>query len=126
VADIQTRYHVDHNPRKNEIALQQFLSQMAPTLHASLVVIAGHTHNYMRQQVDGIPYLVSGGGGAEPYQIDRTKDDLYQDTGFPNFHYVKFELQKDQLKATMIRLVDPGAKKLKWEEKDHFVVAKKP
>jgi hypothetical protein len=125
VADIQTRLHVDHNPRPNEIALRDFLSQISPSLHAAIVVIAGHIHNYERTQVDGINYLVSGGGGAEPYEVERTKDDLYQDTGFPNFHYVKFELEKDQLKATMYRLADPGAKKLKWDEKDHFVIDKK-
>lgn len=124
-ADIQTHLYVDHNPRPNEIALRDFISQVSPTLHASIVVIAGHIHNYERHQVNGVTYLVSGGGGAEPYQVDRTPDDLYQDPGFPNFHYIRFELEKDQLKATMFRLADPGARKLKWEEKDHFVIARK-
>lgn len=125
VADIQTHLHVDHNPRPNEIALRDVLSQISPTMHAAIVVIAGHIHNYERHEFKGITYLVSGGGGAEPYEVERTKDDLYQDTGFPNFHYVKFELEKDELKATMYRLVDPNAKRLKWEEKDHFAIAKK-
>jgi hypothetical protein len=125
VADIQTRLHVDHNPRPNEIALRDFLSQTAPSLHAAIVVIAGHIHNYERAEVGGITYLVSGGGGAEPYAVEHTKQDLYQDTGFPNFHYVRFDLEADQLKATMFRLADPDAKKLVWEEKDHFVIKKK-
>ena len=125
VADIQTRLHVDHNPRPNEIALRNFLAQIAPTLHAAIVVIAGHIHNYERAEVDGITYLVSGGGGAEPYEVERTKQDLYQDINFPNFHYVRFELEADQLKATMFRLENPDAKKLVWQEKDHFVIKKK-
>lgn len=125
VADIQTHLHVDHNPRPNELALLKFLSETAPTMHAAIVVIAGHIHNYERAEVDGITYLVSGGGGAEPYPVERTPQDLYQDNEFPNFHYVRFDLEKDQLKATMIRLVNPGAKKLSWEEKDHFVIHKK-
>lgn len=125
VADIQTRIHVDHNPRPNEIALHDFLSQIAPSIHAAIIVIAGHIHNYERAEQDGVTYLVSGGGGAEPYQVDRTQDDLYQDPGFPNYHYVKFELERDQLKVTMIRLVDPDAKKLAWQKKDHFVIKKK-
>jgi len=125
VADIQTHLHVDHNPRPNEIALRDFLSQTAPTLHAAIVVTAGHIHNYERAQVDGVTYLVSGGGGAEPYPVERTPQDLYQDPGFPNFHYVRFELEGDQLKATMFRLADPDAKKLVWQEKDHFVIRKK-
>jgi hypothetical protein len=125
VADIQTKIHVDHNPRPNEIALRDFLTKTVPTIHAAVVVIAGHIHNYERAEVGGITYLVSGGGGAEPYPVERTPQDLYQDAGFPNFHYVRFELDGDQLKATMIRLSDPDAKKLVWEEKDHFVVHKK-
>jgi hypothetical protein len=125
VADIQTEYHVDHNPRANEIALRDFIAQTEPTLHAAIIVIAGHIHNYERAEYKGVTYLVSGGGGAEPHKVTRTKGDLYQDPGFPNFHYVKFELEKDQLKATMYRLADPDASKLKWEEKDHFVIAMK-
>jgi hypothetical protein len=125
VADIQTHLHVDHNPRPNEIALRDFLSKTAPTLHAAIVVIAGHIHNYERAQVDGVTYLVSGGGGAEPYEVERTKQDFYQDINFPNFHYVRFELEADQLKATMFRIEDPDAKKLVWQEKDHFVIMKK-
>jgi 3',5'-cyclic AMP phosphodiesterase CpdA len=125
VADIQIHLHVDHNPRPNEIALRDFLSQTAPTLHAAIVVIAGHIHNYERAQLDGVTYLVSGGGGAEPYPVERTQQDLYQDPGFPNFHYVRFELEDDQLKATMFRLADPDAKKPVWQEKDHFVIRKK-
>jgi hypothetical protein len=125
VADIQTVEHVNHNPRPNEIALRDFIAQVEPTLHAAIVVIAGHIHNYERAQYKGVTYLVSGGGGAEPYKVARTKGDLYQDPGFPNFHYVKFELEKDQLKATMVRLADPDASKLKWDEKDHFVIPMK-
>jgi hypothetical protein len=125
VADIQTRLYVDHNPRPNEIALRDFLSQTAPTLRAAVVVIAGHIHNYERAQVGDVTYLVSGGGGAQPYEVERTKQDLYQDINFPNFHYVKFELEADRLKATMYRLADPGAKKLVWQEKDHFEILKK-
>jgi hypothetical protein len=125
VADIQTRLHVDHNPRPNEIALRDFLSQTAPTLHAAIVVTAGHIHNYERTQLDGVTYLVSGGGGAEPYPVERTAPDLYQDPSFPNFHYVRFELEGDQLKATMFRLADPDAPKPVWQEKDHFIIHKK-
>ena len=125
VADIQTRLHVDHNPRPNEIALRDFLSQTAPTLHAAIVVTAGHIHNYERTQLDGVTYLVSGGGGAEPYPVERTAPDLYQDPSFPNFHYVRFELEGDRLKATMFRLADPDAPKPVWQEKDHFIIHKK-
>jgi acid phosphatase type 7 len=120
VADIQTRFIVDHNPRPNEIALAQFLQTAAATNKAQFIVSAGHIHNYARFLQDGVVYLVSGGGGAVPYQIDRTSADLYQDSGFPNYHYVKFVLDGHTLHATMHRLADATGGT--WETKDSFDV----
>jgi acid phosphatase type 7 len=73
VADIQTHLEVDHNPRPNEIALRDLLSSLAPRLHARIIVSAGHIHNYERNQKDDVVYLVSGGGGAKPYFVERTR-----------------------------------------------------
>ena len=94
-------------------------------MHAQIMVAAGHIHNYERAEVGGITYLVSGGGGAKPYMVERTPQDLYQDSDFPNFHYVRLDLEKKRLKATMFRLVDPSAAKPEWQEKDHFEVKKR-
>jgi hypothetical protein len=44
---------------------------MAGHSRARFVVSAGHIHNYERLERDGVVYLVSGGGGAAPYEIDR-------------------------------------------------------
>lgn len=120
VADVQTRFEVDHNPRPNEIALRDYLTGVQPRMHAQLLVTAGHIHNYERAQVGGVTYLVSGGGGAHPYEVDRSPRDLYRDPDFPNFHYIRLELEKDRIKATMFRLKDPAAAKIEWQEKDHF------
>lgn len=125
VADIQTHIEVDHNPRPNEIALRDYLTKIAPTTHAQIVVTAGHIHNYERAEVGGVTYLVSGGGGAHPYEVERTPSDLYQGKDLVNFHYVKFELEKDKLKATMYRLADPDVKTIEWQEKDKFEIRKK-
>jgi len=125
VADIQTRIEVDHNPRPNEIALRDYLTRIAPATHARFIVIAGHIHNYERAEVGGVTYLVSGGGGAHPYEVDRTPSDLYQGKDTINFHYVKFELEKDKLKATMYRLADPDVKTVEWQPKDTFEIKKK-
>ena len=125
VADIQTRYEVDHNPRPNEISLRDYLSSIAPTSRARFIVAAGHIHNYERFSLDGVTYFVSGGGGAQPYMVDRTSPDLYQDTAFPNYHYIKFILEGDILKGTMFRLADPAAATPKWEAKDTFEIRAK-
>ncbi|MGB9028885.1 MAG: metallophosphoesterase [Acidobacteriaceae bacterium] len=125
VADIQTKEHVDHNPRPNEIALRDYLSQIAPKSHAQFIVASGHIHNYERAEVDGVTYLVSGGGGAHPYEVDRTPQDKYQATDFPNFHYILFHLDGKQLKATMYRLGLPIATPPEWQARDSFAIPAK-
>jgi hypothetical protein len=125
VADIQTHIEVDHNPRPNEIALRDLLSEMAPKMHARVIVSAGHIHNYERNVLNDVTYLVSGGGGAVPYYVERTKDDLYQSIVFPNYHYVKLTLLKDRLKAEMIRVADPDSDTVSWQVKDSFELAVK-
>lgn len=125
VADKQTLTEVDHNPRPNEIALREYISKVAPGSHVRFIVVAGHIHNYERLEVKGVTYLVSGGGGARPYEVERGPEDKYQTTDSVNFHYVLFRLEGDQLHATMYRLADPSADKPEWQTRDSFVVASK-
>lgn len=125
VADIQTRIEVDHNPRPNEIALRDYLTSVRPQLHAEILVTAGHIHNYERASVGNMTYLVSGGGGAHPYEVERTSQDIYQDKDFPNFHYLRLDLEKKKMTVTMFRLADPAATKPVWQEKDHFDLKKR-
>jgi hypothetical protein len=126
VADVQTHIEVDHNPRPNEIALRDYLSQAARTSRASFLVGAGHIHNYERSVVEGVTYLVSGGGGAPPYFVERTPEDLYKSILFPNYHYVKFTVEKDRLHGAMYRVANPEAKTLTLELKDSFDLKAKP
>jgi len=125
VADFQLHIEVDHNPRPNEISLRDYLTAIHPKLHAEILVTAGHIHNYERAEVGGITYLVSGGGGAHPYEVERTAQDLYQDKDFPNFHYVRLELHRKELTATMFRLADPAAAHPRWQKKDRFTLHKR-
>jgi hypothetical protein len=126
VADLQTHIEVDHNPRPNEIALRDYLSQAARTSHASFLVSSGHIHNYERNVVEGVTYLVSGGGGAPPYFVERAPEDLYKSIVFPNYHYLKFTLEKDRLAGAMYRVANPEAETLTIELKDSFDVRQKP
>ena len=120
VADIQTRLRVDHNPRPNEIALADYLAEAARTSRARFLVASGHIHNYERFLRDDVVYLVSGGGGAVPYEVDRTPTDLYQDSEFPNFHYVKLTVTDGTLKGVMWRLDDPSGTTAGFTAKDTF------
>lgn len=125
VADFQTHINVSHNPRPNEIALRDYVEKIAPGLHAKLIVSAGHIHNYERFLRSGVTYLVSGGGAASPVPVERAPEDLYQDSGFPNYHYVDFTLKGDQLEGKMYRLADPAAETPVWEVKDTFTLTSK-
>lgn len=123
VADIESGDAASHNPRPNEIALADYLTTAPQGKRVRFIVNAGHIHNYERFFKDGTVYLVSGGGGAAPVPVTRTPDDLYQDPGYPNYHYIKFTLRGRHLSAEMIRVADPSAEKPKWEVKDHFQIS---
>ena len=127
LADVQTVKMLDHNPRPNEQELAGFLEVIAARSKARFIVSAGHIHNYERLERSGIVYLVSGGGGARPYEIDRTPADLYQGADFPNFHYVRFELKENTVVGEMVRLGDGGAPAPgKWEVRDRFELTLPP
>ncbi len=127
VADVQTVKLVDHNARPNEQALAAYLKTAAARSTARFIVSAGHIHNYERLAQEGVTYLVSGGGGATPYDVDRTAPDLYQDKEFPNYHYVRFELHGQTLTGTMIRLEDyAAAVPRRWQIKDRFEIILRP
>ena len=122
VADVQTRINVSHNPRPNEIVLRDYLEALAPKIKARIIVCAGHIHNYERFERSGVTYLVSGGGAASPVEVERKPEDLYQDTGFPNYHFVEFTLQGETIIGRMYRLVDGSKTLSQWEVKDVFTI----
>ncbi|HWC19825.1 MAG TPA: metallophosphoesterase [Terriglobales bacterium] len=112
----------EHTPRANEIDFARHLEQQAASLPVRFIVICGHIHNYERFREHGIDFLVSGGGGAHPHPVSRGPEDLYQDSGFPNYHYVKFTFDGTILRASMIRLGDGEGDSPSWESKDSFNV----
>jgi hypothetical protein len=94
-------------------------------LRARIIVSAGHIHNYERFTRGSVTYLVSGGGGASPVRVDRAPEDLYQSNDFPNYHYVKFILEGNTLRARMYRLTDVNAEMPAWEVRDEFTIPAK-
>ncbi len=76
------------------------------------VVFAGHHHDYQRRVVDGITYIVTGGGGAEIYPITRPDPALQ---AFANqHHFIWATMDGDSLTANVIS-VD-------GQELDHFTL----
>ena len=92
-----------HSARSPERRLAQMLEARQGQLRARLVVFSGHIHNYERHEHAGIPFFVTGGGGAHAYPIERNPADLFQSKDI-NYHYLLGEVDGGTLKLTMHRL----------------------
>lgn len=120
IADVQSEF-IANIPSPDLVKLRTYLEQRAATMHARIIVVSGHIHNYERFDRKGITHVISGGGGAKPYPVYMSgPDDLYRDPSFPNFHYVIFNFKGSHVDATMYRVVDPTAAQPRVEEKDTF------
>ncbi|MEW6568539.1 MAG: metallophosphoesterase family protein [Chloroflexota bacterium] len=64
------------------------------------LVFSGHHHNYQRYLVDGISYVVTGGGGAELYPITQPDEDLV--TWAEEHHFVSVTISGATLSATVL------------------------
>lgn len=82
------------------------------------IVFSGHVHNYERYEHEGISYVVSGGGGAEPHSVNRDPNDFFTEEG-DVFHYCKITVSKTGLTFEMIQFIeDTGG----WETRDTFTI----
>jgi acid phosphatase type 7 len=122
-ADVQSQI-VASVPNPPELSLRKFILSKAPEIHAKLVVVNGHLHNYERFESKGISYIVSGGGGAIPYRVlVRGPEDLFTAKTFPNYHYLVLMIQGKTAQATMYRVTNPThVSKLGLEVKDKFTL----
>jgi hypothetical protein len=126
VADRQSQIFVGL-PNPESLSLRSILEARLAMIHAKVVVFNGHIHNYERFVRRGVEYVISGGGGAEPYPLlFRGHADLYQDTGFPVYHYLTLEIRNHQLHAVMWKVKDPDAATLSVEKKDEFTLTAEP
>jgi calcineurin-like phosphoesterase family protein len=106
----------------DERLLARYLSDKARSLHAQVVVVGSHEHNYERFNRGGITYFVSGGGGANPVPAMRMFGELSKLTTGVNFHYLRFVLDGERLTATMVRFDDKDQTGHPWTEPDHSEV----
>jgi Icc-related predicted phosphoesterase len=114
------KYGGGHSARSAERMLAKTLEGRQQNMHARIVVFAGHVHNYERHQHGGITYLVTGGGGAHAYPIERSSDDLFRDNHI-NYHYLLVEVDRGRLKLTMNR-VDLSTGKPVWTQPDEATI----
>ncbi|HEV2113322.1 MAG TPA: metallophosphoesterase [Terriglobales bacterium] len=107
-----------HTARPEEQDLAGMLEARQKTLQAKIIAIAGHVHNYERYEHGGVEYIVSGGGGATPYMIQRGPDDFYHQPG-PTYHYCTFTVDRGKLGFEMHKL-DIVNGEPKWSVGDKF------
>ena len=114
-----------HSARPQEQRFAAMLEELQPRIRPRLICIAGHVHNYERFEKSGVTYLVSGGGGATPYLFGRSPSDKYQGGNGINYHYLRFDIDGDTLKAKMIRLDLTDPNHPRFDEKDSFELTSK-
>ena len=110
-----------HSSRTAEQELARMLESRQPKMHARIIVIAGHVHNYERFEHGGVNYFVSGGGGAHPYLIDRRPGDLFQGQGV-NYHYLLITVDRGKLTVTMNRVALTNGKTI-WTQPDLLTIS---
>ena len=114
-------------PSKEALTLRHLLEIHLFKMHAKVIVFNGHIHNYERFERNGVEYVTSGGGGAEPYPLlFRGSEDLYKDTAFPVYHYLTLDYRKGELHGVMWKVKDPDAATLSVEKKDEFTLIADP
>ena len=126
MADRQSQIFVGL-PAPAALTLRDILEARLDKLHAKVIVFNGHIHNYERFRRRGVDYVITGGGGAEPYPLlFRGSADLYRDTGFPVYHYLTLDFGGHQLRAAMWKLKNPEDASLSVEQKDEFTIQASP
>jgi hypothetical protein len=110
-----------HAARRAEQNLAKMLEDRQAHVRARFIVFSGHVHNYERHEHGGVTYLVSGGGGAQAYPIQRSADDPFQSKQV-NYHYLLVEVDRQQLRITMNRLELVNQKAL-WTQPDSVQIA---
>jgi 3',5'-cyclic AMP phosphodiesterase CpdA len=110
-----------HSSRKTERTLAKMLEERQAHARYRIVFFSGHVHNYERHEHGGVTYLVTGGGAAHAYPIERAPDDPFQSKEV-NYHYLLVEVDHQQLKVTMNRL-DLTSGKARWTQPDSVKIA---
>lgn len=67
------------------------------------LVLQGHDHNYQHHLVDGIDYVVTGGGGYELYPLTPCPDGSRPLAGAAEHHFLVLEQLGDRLLVSAIR-----------------------
>jgi hypothetical protein len=91
----------DGTPREQPIAqARKFLVPLFETYGVELV-LNGHDHLYERSYKDGVYYVITGGGGAPLYKINRVENP-FQQVAESAYHYVALDIESSKITITAI------------------------
>jgi len=107
---------------KDEKEIARYLSNQKHLLHAPVVVVGSHIHNYERFLRHDVTYLVSGGGGAKPVPVLRLFGERSKLDTAENFHYIRFSLESGHLQGAMVRFDPERPAETAWTEPDRFEI----
>lgn len=102
--------------RKAEKVIAELIEDLNRKGLKTPIVFTAHKHNYERYMVNGINYVVSAGGGAPPYEVNRSDEDFYKEKG-PTYHYCRITISANKGLFEMVKLSRDLSK---WEVKDKF------
>lgn len=88
-------YGTGHHAPADSQVLAPILAPLFQS-HGVGAVFSGHDHLYERSQVDGITYIVTGGGGA-PLYSERHGSAPYSQVFAAKYNYVTVSRKKDEL-----------------------------
>jgi len=86
--------HKDEGPIVEQIWGHLFVSDQIP------VVFSGHEHFYERLEVDGMTYLISGGGSSVLYNM--VEQHSQNQVFFREMHFVLMEIYEDRIEISAI------------------------
>jgi 3',5'-cyclic AMP phosphodiesterase CpdA len=69
--------------------------------HKVDLILSGHDHIYERGEQDGLRYIVSGGGGAPLYRIEKTLSSTRKAESA--YHYITTSVTKDAIDVVAVR-----------------------
>lgn len=92
-------HHPPYSPTKadNTMAVRDFLSPLFEQ-YGVRIVFSGHSHVYDRYYVDGVHYVVTGGGGGWPYSLETSSYNA-------PYHFLRVSVSIERLD---VECVKPG------------------
>jgi acid phosphatase type 7 len=98
--------------------LGNWLESVARQAQYRIIAFSGHVHNYERYDSNGVMFIVSGGAGGRPHDLERQPQDAYTGSG-PTYHYCVIAAEAAELHFTM-RKYDTETSQ--WKDADSFTL----